>query len=637
MKTLYKIILALTLILWISFTSVYMHMSIDNWFTMKYYKYTVELASGDNNKQNTLLASELYSDFSTSDSTLLYKYNSSNTEMMNTTILTNNEQELNSNLVDNESIVIGEFEDLQSIKGDCLTIYSNVKLKQGNSKYILKTLPKDQISIFLNNYIGIWGMLLFFVLISLITISTLLYLEYNKERIRTLYIDGNSLHYTYKVLILNELWYVLIGTAVASLIVITLLNSMYTTIVFYFLLLSLIIFLISYFTIRYLFYNVNTKISISKLILYAFEIVHVVVLILLINFIGSTIELYNHVEPNQEFARISSKFEGYDTFKQSTTGGETLDYEVAAPLYTDYYNFLNQNFDVVVAKLNNMTDIFNQKNAINNYILVNQNYFNIFDVYTDDNKVISDTDFDDDTFYFYKVKSVEFNQEFENPNELPYVETRYLKEGQPLWYIDGSMEVSGANTINDVSLAVIPDNLSPSAINDSKTYNWINSLMSSSSVLVKGGKDSEINQQYLKNNELDTTFRKWSSVTENYQDLIDYVNRRLNIYLKLIIIIAIITVFIAIIDLYFYFYTYRKKASILLLDGNGYLYIIKPYIYNLLLKLVIIGYYGYLVLHLSSSTIAASVVLIFMLSVIIIFTINRFITLRIHQFIKGER
>lgn len=637
MKILYKLILILTIIVWVSFVSVYMHISIDTWFTKDYYKYSVELASGDNNEQNTLLASELYSDFSSSDLTLLYKYNSSNNEVMNTTILTNNEQELGSNIVANESIIVGQFKDLQTIKGDDLAIYSDVELKQDSSKYIYKTLPKDKVSVCSNDYTGIWGALLFFALICLITISSLLYLQYNKEQLRALYIDGNSIFYAYKTIILNELQSVLVVTAIVSLLVMIVLNSVYMVIWLHFIALCLIILAISYFAISYLFYSSNPKISISKLTLYSFEIIHLIILIVLINFIGSTIELYKHVEPNQAFAKISSKLEGYDTFKQSTTGGETLEYDVAAHKYVDYYNFLNQNFDVVVAKLNNMTDIFNQKNAINNYILVNQNYFNMFDVYNEDDTLISATDLDDDTIYFYKARSVEFDQQYDNPGQLPNVETRYLKEGQTLWYIEGAMETNGANTINDVSLVVIPDYLSLSVINDSQAYNWINSLMSSSSVLVKGGKDSEINQQYLKNNELDTTFRKWSSVTENYQDLIDYVNRRLNIYLKLIIIIAIITVFIAIIDLYFYFYTYRKKASILLLDGNGYLYIIKPYIYNLLLKLVIIGYYGYLVLHLSSSTIAASVVLIFVLSVIIIFTINRFITLRIHQFIKGER
>lgn len=637
MKKVYKFTIILVIILWYTFTSMYLQTSFGTWFTGNFKKYEVSLTSAENNEENTLLANELYRDTVKSDNLILYKYNSSSNEIMNTTVLTNNFENLSNSIQNNQEIIFEDYEILKEIKGSSLLIYSDSKLQLDQKKYEVNKIEKDKIDLFYNSYYGIWGLVLFVCLLIFVTIVTLLYQEYNKEKLRSLFLDGNSIIYAYKVLFLKEHTMIMVSSTIGILVISIFLKIVYFNVIFYMILLLFAIISIPIISIIKIFYTFNSKIAISKIILYCFEGIHVIVIILLINFIGSTISLYKQLEPNKEYSNIESKLTDYDCFKQSSTGGDALEYNVAAVKYTEYYNFISANLDVLLAELNNITEDFSEVNSKNNYVLVNSNYFNVFEVFDENDKRISADSFEEDTIYYYQIRDLQENPEYPTPASNPTIEVNYLREGQKLWYIEGSMELYGANSVENISLLVVPDKFTKYSIDKYSVYDYINKTMSTSSILVKDGKDSEINRDYLAKNHLSTTFRKWSNVNDNYQNVVKYVDAKLSLYVKIIIILVLFTIVITLLDIYFYFYSTRRKAAILLLDGNKNITILKPYLINMLVKILIISYVCHMALTLNTYEIYIGIFLALIISLCLIFAFSNAIRNKIYYFIKRER
>lgn len=348
------------------------------------------------------------------------------------------------------------------------------------------------------------------------------------------------------------------------------------------------------------------------------------------HFIGDTISLYTRLQPNQEFVQISEKLEGYETFNQSPSGESTLDYDTAETLYTDYYNFLNENFDVVVAQP--ATSDFDVDNPL---ILVNQSYFDMFNVMDAQGEILTPDQFKEDRAY--SLSSTGYTYEWDLTSDKVEIDNEELAPGQQFWYVDGSMSIYGDHPITDANLLVIPDVINQDFINEYIVYNWINWTMSSNSVLVKQASQSKLNQQYLKEHDLDTTFRDWSSVNDNYERSLKSLYKKIALYQKIAAVGIIVVIIFTLLDVYIYLYLNKKKLAIQILDGNRGLYLISPYAQSLIIKLLIVGFAASQVLHLRFIPTVMSELIIFIVQIMILLVGVKYITMSSIKLIRGER
>lgn len=603
-----------------------------------YERVEVSLNSGENNKENTELSQSLYNDFKDSNIDIIFRQDIIEGNNLVSNIITNNQENIPNKLKVSSKVNILEFSNIKKVKGQELTIYvSELKPKLGD-KYNYSIIQGRSGNVLINDWFGITGIFLFLILILGVTIITLLYEEREMNMLRALMLDGNSLTHIYKKLFFQSHILLSLIALITMLFTMLSLELVYTKILFYYFVVLVLIVSISFVTLKLLYCNYTVRSSKLKYINYMFQVVHIILIVLVVGYISDVIGLYTNIKPNQDYLQITDKLEGYESFPQSTTGGATLDYDTKAPLYTDYYNFLNENYDTILSLLITLPEnTSNEINAENNVVLVNQSYFDIFNIYKDDGELMTSDDFDEDIVYQLSSNGADFDWNMMVSSDPVTIEDVKIESDQQVWFIDGSMSLYAAHPITNGTILVIPDKVNENFIKEYSVYNWINAVMSSQTLLVKGASDSELNIQYLKNNGLDTTFRKWTKVSDQYDSLMKGLYEKISLYIKFIFIGLMLLLVLSLVDVYIYLQLNNKKIAIQIIDGNNNVYMLKPYMYSLIIKLVIVAYIASRIFHLYLTQIIISEIIIIILMTLILMISIRYISSNNIKILNKER
>lgn len=630
MKLVYKVMVVLIILIWSIFSILYVDYKHVDLLLGKYKTYDVMLADHSNNKENTKLVEQIYNDYRESDQLIIYNYQTIENNQLFTKIITNRPDVLSDKLVNDATVEVLPFSKLKEVKGERIPIYvpNDFEVDNGNYDYTSNQISDGNILI--NSWYGASGLLISGVGLLTIILVTLLYEEREANRLRILMFDGNKLSYIYKHMFLKSHIFVVSVSFVLLLILVNFSKLLYWWIFIYYIIYLVVVIAMSFLSLKYVYCNYQLKLSKLKIINFLFQAIFIMIIVVLVHFIGDTISLYTRLQPNQEFVQISENLEGYETFNQSPSGESTLDYDTAATLYTDYYNFLNENFDVVVAQ-----PTTSDLDVDNPLILVNQSYFDVFNVMDAQGEVLTSDQFKDDRAY--SLSSTGYIFEWNLTSDEVTFDNKELAPGQEIWYVDGSMSMYGAHPITDANLLVMPNVISQDFIKEYSVYNWINWTMSSNSVLVKQASQSKLNQQYLKEHGLDTTFRDWSSVNENYERSLNGIYKKIALYQKIAAVGIIVVIIFTLLDVYIYLYLNKKKLAIQILDGNRGFYLIRPYAQSLIIKLVIVGFASSQVLHLRFIPTVMSELIIFIVQIMILLAGVKYITMSTIKLIRGER
>lgn len=635
MKYVYKLVVIIALIIWSTYSVLYVSYRSVDINLGRYKHYDVSLSEDSNNEKNTKLAETLYEDYVNSDEILIFKYSSSKDNRSISNLITNKDKELPAKIISNNNVEVLPFSKLKEVKGTTLSIYTNTN-NNLDSKYKIVKAPPSGENIFFNSWYGMSGFILLIGLLLMLTLITLLYEENNSYLLRSLMLDGNDDIYIYKYLFSKTHIIISLVTLGFISILMVIFNKFYIIIVFILTLFLICIAIMAIISLKSIYCNYRFKASKMKIINFLFQCIHVMIIIFVIRFIGDIVVLYSVIKPNQDYEQIESKFDDYYSFEQSTTGGETLNYEVKAKLYADYYNFLNENYDTSLAQILPISDS-SKVDAQNALVLVNQSYFNLFDIYTPDGRLISKKDFDSDTIY--ELSTDQTNEMLSSIIQVENYDIKQLQitQNQDAWYADGSMQVYAAHPLVGGTLIVIPDHLSADFIQKYYVFNWINLIMSSSTLLTKGAVGDDLNNQYLKDHGLESTFRDWTSITGNYNNLMQGVYAKISLYQKLIMIGASAICGLALVDILIYVRLNQRKIAIQMLDGNNPLYALKGYLGVSLIKLVIIGYFGVKFLHITLLGIIISELVVIILLAITLVIAIKYISKSTVNIIKKER
>lgn len=638
MKKVYIVVVICLVYICSLFTLLYLNYRFVENNLIDYSRFEISLHDKSNNASNTKLSQELYYDFKDNNLEVIYVYDSIENDTQVTNIITNKPNALPDKLQSKSFVNIEDFSDLTKIKGQQLTIYLKGDYEEGQTKYDYSTSKKYNGNILINDWYGYLGLILFSLAFLTLIIITLLYEESESYRLKTLVFDGNSVGYIYLQLFSRAHFFIMLIPLVMISISMFSLNLFSWRILEYYITYLVIVYITSIVTLAFVYCNYKPKGSTLRIINIMFQVIHISVIVLLIGSIGNTVNLYMNIKPNQDYLKISSKLEGYESFPQSMTGEATLDYDIKAPLYTDYYNFLNENFDTILSLLIILPDTSsNDINSNNSIVLVNHSYFDVFDIYKQDNTVIKANDFDDDKIYQLTSDGATFDWNLMVSGDTVTIENMPILQNQDAWFIDGSMSLYAAHPLVGGTLLVIPDQISDSFIKEYSVYNWINAIMSSQTLLVKGASNSALNKQYLHEHGLDTTFRKWTEVSAEYDSLMTGIYKKMALYMKLIIIETILLVVLYLVDIYIYLQLNSRKIALQILDGNNGTYILRSYVVVLIVKLLIVGYTAYVFLHLTPIIIMISELLITVGLLVFLLVVLKYISLNSIKFINKER
>lgn len=637
MKYVYRSIIVTSIVIWSVFCLLYLNLTFVDRALGRYNQFDISLSDGSNNKENTKLANSLYEDYQKSEDFIAYEYYTGSENQSVKTIVTTDKSELPKRIVNNGNITIKDFETLKEIKGSTLTVYTTKKKNSFDAKYSIEKKKNTLNNVFINGYYDQpIGLILIIGLTIIMTLVTLLYQESKKYTLNALMLDGNTDRYIYRQIFLKNHISIGIVSVIVIFIVMTLFKLFYIELLFYSVFIYLIAIIISVLSLKYIYCNYKLKSSNLKMINYLFQVIHLMTIILLVLFIGEVAGLYTHIQPNKDYEQIMNKMDGYETFVQSGVGSDTLVYEVKAPIYTDYYNFLNENYDTILSQYVDLSDDVNNTDD-NQIIVVNQSYFNNFNVYDTSGRKLKPSDFDSEYMYVLSSTGLEINTDTYFYQGNPELKTIDLAPDQDIWYIDGSMSLYGAHALSAGNLLVIPDYISDTFKANYVVDNWINVIMSSSTLLVKNASNDELNVQYLKEHDLDQTFRKWSNVTDNYNKLMYGIYAKMRLYLKLIIITVILVVFLSLVDVYMYLKLNQRKIALQMLDGNGSLYVLRNYGMISFLKILVVTYVAFKVLHYKLFAVVISVSSLLVILIIIFIVAFSFISRNQIKFIKEER
>ncbi len=638
MKKVYIVVVVCLVYICSLFALLYLNYRfVENSLT-NYNRFEISLHDNSNNDSNNMLSQELYNDFKDNELEVIYIYDSVENENQVTNIITNNPDQLPDELQSKSFVNIEDFSELTKVKGRQFTVYVKGDYDAKQSKYDYSTSKEYNENILINDWYGYFGLMLFTLALLTLIITTLLYEERESERLQTLVFDGNSVTYIYFHLFSKAHFLIMLISLIMISVSMFSLDLFSWRILVYFITFNAIAYITSIVTLTIVYCNYKPNRTPLRVIKIMFQVIHIIVIVLLVGSIGNTVNLYTKIKPNQDYLKISSKLEGYESFPQSMTGSATLDYDIKAPLYTDYYNFLNENYDTILSLLITLPEISsNDINVNNNIVLVNHSYFDVFDIYKPDNSIIKANDFDDDKIYQLTSDGATFEWNLLISSDQVTIENISILENQDAWFIDGSMSLYAAHPLVGGTLLVIPDKINAAFINEYSVYNWINAIMSSQTLLVKEASDSPLNKQYLQEHGLDTTFRNWTEVSAEYDSLMTGIYKKMALYRKLIIIETILVVILCMVDVYIYLQLNRRKIALQIVDGNNGTFILRSYVVMSIVKLLIIGYAAYAFLHLTPTTIMISELLITGGLLVFLILVVKYISLNNIKFINKER